>query len=345
MKKVWKIIISIAAVVLAAVIAFGGYLGWRLYGSKPKTQNSYQEIYLQDSASLAVDESGIFRVMKINDTHFFNGTCDKDEKTLSDLRAILDNTPCDLIIVNGDLAEGFNLDASFDKYQAIRLFAELIEEYNIPWTFAPGNNDGEIDGENEDVIAFMMQYDHFLFGNEEDIDGAMQFFIDLKQGETTVHTIAVMDSLARKPKATGRYDYIKESQVNWLIKGVNSRQVSASVFFHMPTPDFQKAFDNGEPYSGFAMYNTYPYDGIENNTLFDEMIADNEYISLISCAHQHSNNMCSFYNGRYYQLSSVSGYSAGYDDFIEPSVTLTEINVFAENAKEMYFFEQIKAQK
>lgn len=345
MKRAKKIIISVIAVILAAVIAFGSYLGYRLYVNKPKTQNAYQEIYLQKAVSLDVDEHGMFRIIKINDTHFFNGTCEEDVKTLEDLKKILDNTPCDLIVVDGDLAEGFNLSTSYDKYQAIRIFAELIEEYNVPWTFAPGNNDGEIDGENEDVIAFMMQYDHFLCGNEMIIDGAMQFFIDLKQGGETVHTVAILDSLARKPKVTGSYDYMKESQIHWLINGINSRQVKTSVFFHMPTPAFQQAYDNGEAYSDFAMYNTYPYNGIENNELFDDLTADNEYISLISCAHQHSNNMCSFYNGKYYQLSSVSGYSAGYDDFIEPSVTLTEINVNAENVKDMYSFEQIKAQQ
>ena len=74
----------------------------------------------------------------------------------------------------------------------------------------------------------------------------------------------------------------------------------------MPTTAFQTAYDNGEAYEGFDMYNTYPYDEIKNDDVFDNVIKDNEYITLISCGHQHSNNKCSFYNGRYYQLSSVS---------------------------------------
>jgi len=53
---------------------------------------------------------------------------------------------------------------------------------------------------------------------------------------------------------------------------------------------------------------------------------------------------CSFFcEDKWYQLSSVSGYSAGRDDFIVPSVTLTKINVTADNAKDMYAFEQITA--
>ncbi|MCC8073763.1 MAG: hypothetical protein LIO62_06540 [Clostridiales bacterium] len=137
------------------------------------------------------------------------------------------------------------------------------------------------------------------------------------------------------------YESMTESQINWLNDGIYERSVTASVFFHMPTPAFQEAYDNGAEYAGFDMYNTIPYDDIEGNSLFDEMTQDNEYIKLISCAHQHSNNMCSLYNGRYYQLSRVSGYSAGRADFITPSCTLVSINVNSNEATGMYYFEQI----
>ena len=77
--------------------------------------------------------------------------------------------------------------------------------------------------------------------------------------------------------------------------------------------------------------------------LFDEMTADNEYISLISIGHVHSNNMCHFYNNRYYQLSSVSGYNASHPEDLTPSCTLTLIDVTKESTKEMYHFEKIEA--
>lgn len=343
MKKARKIIVSILAIVLAVIIAFCGYLCYRFYGNKPATQNSYNEIYAHEAVSLDVADNGIFRVLKINDTHFFDGTCEKDAKTLDDLKAILDKTPCNLIIVNGDLVDGFNLKSTYDKYQAISLFAELIEEYDVPWTFAPGNNDGEIDGENEDMIAYMMQYDNFICGNYEDIDGSMQFFIDLKSNGNLVHTIAVMDTGARKIKAIGSYDYIKENQITRLLEGINERQVKVSVFFHMATPAFQAAFDNGKLYEGFPASDYYPMDEIADNELFDNMTADNEYISLLSSGHIHSDNLCSFYNNRYYQLSSVSGYSASRQGFINPSCTLTVIDTNAADVESMYTFEKIEA--
>lgn len=239
------------------------------------------------------------------------------------------------------MVEGFNLSSEYDKFQAINNFARVIRHYNIPWTFAPGNNDGEIDGSNEDVITYMMQYDNFICGNEKSVDGAMQLFIDLNYQDKLVHSIAVLDSNSRKIKAIGGYDYIKQSQIDWLLNGIHERNVKTSVFFHMPTPQFKAAYENGLAYEGYRMFDNNNYDEISENKLFDKAIDDNKNIALLSCSHQHGNNMCSFYNEKYYQLSSVSGYNAGRPAEIIPSCTLTTIDVNAYDVKSMYTFEQI----
>lgn len=347
MKSKKKIIIKIIAVILAVLLvvagSFCGYLIYRFNCDKSNVTNSYEAVYTAEQVKLSTDANGFFKILKINDTHFFDGLCENDKHTLDDLEIILDKNKCDLIVINGDLVDGFNLKPAYDKFGAIDLLAALLEKYDTPWTFAPGNNDFEIDGSNEDIIAFMMQYEHFIYGNARDINGSMQFVIDVYHNDELVHSVVVMDSGARKPKAIGSYQPIAENQAKWLNDEVNTRKVKTSVFFHMPTNAFQTAYDNGKAYDGFDMYNTYPYDEIKNDDVFDNVIKDNKYITLVSCGHQHSNNMCSFYNGRYYQLSSVSGYSAGRNDFIVPSCTLTTINTLDNNPQTMYSFEQIRA--
>lgn len=338
--------LKISAVVLAALLiaagSFGGYILYRFNCDKSGAAHSYSEIFNQEQVTLNVDDSGIFKVLQINDTHMFNGTCENDAKTLDGIKNVLSENKYDLIILNGDIVDGFNLRTDYDKYGAISYLAEIIEQTGTPWTFAPGNNDGEIDGENEDIIAYMMQYDNFICGNEESLDGSMQVYIDLNYNGELSHEIAVMDSGSRTVKAIGPYDYIKEDQAQWLNDEANERNVKTSVFFHMQTNAFQNAYDEGEAYDGYFMSMVYPYDEIENDIVFDDVIGDNDNISLISCGHQHSNNMCSFYNGRYYQLCHASGYSAGRDDFITPAVTEITINVTDGNTQTMYEFEQIE---
>ncbi|MGN0526344.1 MAG: metallophosphoesterase family protein [Acutalibacteraceae bacterium] len=340
---VLKVIAVIVAVVLIVAGTVGGYTLYRLNCNKSNTDNKYEDVYNAEQVKLSTNDDGVFKILKINDTHFFDGVCENDKRTLDGLKTVLDKTPCDLIVVNGDLVDGFNLNTSYDKFGAIDLFATLIEEYKTPWTFAPGNNDGEIDGSNEDVIAFMMQYEHFVYGNSAGNTGSMQFVIDVYNNDELVHAVAIMDSGARSPKAIGAYQPISEEQSIWLNEEINKRAVKTSVFFHMPTTAFQSAYDEGIAYEGFDMYNTFPYDDIKDDAVFDNVTVNNKYISLISCGHQHSNNMCSFYNGRYYQLSSVSGYSAMRNSFIYPSCTLTAINTLDGNSQTMYFFEQIQA--
>jgi hypothetical protein len=342
-RVVSRIIVVILAA-MAAAFCYGAYRHHRLNGEGTADSRSYEDVYAQEEITLDVADDGLFTILKMNDTHFLNGTCEDDQKTLAGLASVLDGTPCDLIIVDGDLVEGDNQDPSYDKFQAIDLFAQLIEGYQIPWTFAPGNNDGEIDGDNESIIAYMMQYEHFLYGNEKGIDGSMQFFINLNDQGRLAHAIAIMDSGMREPPISGSYRTISENQAQWLLDGVDQRKVKTSVFFHMQTNAFQQAFDHGEAYDGFTMYNARAYDEKEGDGLFDQMIEDNAYISLLSCGHQHSNNMCSYYHGRYYQLSSVSGYGAVRDEVIIPSCTLTTINVRENDTKKMYTFSQITVQ-
>lgn len=301
-------------------------------------KNSYDEVY--NTPSVSIDVTGdTFKILKINDTHFINGTCDDDVKTLEVLKSALDKIPCDLIVMDGDLVEGYNRKITYNKYQAVSVFAELVEQYNTPWTLAPGNNDGQKGGSNEDLIAFLLQYDHFLAGNERDIDGSMQFFIDLKQDGKLVHSVAVLDSHSRD--RSGNYDYIKESQIDWLLKRTDERKVPTSVFFHMPTPAFEKAYKEGEAYSDFPFCDEYSVSNIEKNAEFDEKTADNKYITLLSTGHVHSDNIAYFYNNRYYQLSSLGGFGAIGSDKTAPSYTLTTIDLNQTQTENMYMFEKV----
>lgn len=331
MKK-FKLFISVVLICCLSVSLFA-------CSNSNHSTHSYDEIYNAVNASLDIGDDGIFTILKINDTHLYNGTGKNDKKTLEALKRTLDNNSYDMIIVDGDLVDGFNNKLSYNKYKAADKFGELIESYNVPWIFVPGNNDGEKDGTTEDFVAYLMQFDHLLYGNEKEIAGAMQFFIDLTKNGETVHSIAILDSLAQD--GDGNYDSIKENQIEWLLNGINSRKVKTSVFFHMPTPAFKTAYENGTAYEGYPFADPYAVDDIPGNKLFDEKTADNKYISLISVAHVHSDNIAYYYNNRYYQLSSLGGYNAVGSGNTAPSYTLITIDTNQQDNQKMYTFEKI----
>ena len=208
-KQVIKIVVTVLVVAVLCAGSFGGYLLYRFNCDKSGTNYNYNAVYSQQAPTYDVGDDGKFTVLKINDTHLFNGKTEKDGETLSLVKKALEDNTYDFIVVDGDLVEGFTLSLSYDKYQAISLFADIIEQYETPWTFAPGNNDGEIDGDNDAIIAYMMQYPHFVYGNTEGVYGYMQFFIDLTYNDELVHSLAIIDSGMRQPKAIGKYEFIQ----------------------------------------------------------------------------------------------------------------------------------------
>ena len=304
MKKFKKYIsILLLAAVLAACV-------FALAACKDKEftlEHSYSEVYTKGNATIEAS-SAAFRILKINDTHLVSGSTKKDKKTLDGLKTVLDRTQFDMIILDGDIFEGYSAKLSFDKPAAAKVVGDLIDGYGKPWTFAPGNNDGQRGGSNEDIIAYWLGYEHFLAGNIEGINGAMQFFIDINYDGRLAHSIAIMDSLSLDEN--DNYDYIKRDQTEALIAGISDE---------------------------------YPVDDIPGNALFDELTANINNIGLISVGHVHSNNMAYYYNGRYYQLSSLGGYGAVGSDNTSPSYTLTTVDLTATDSRTAYAFEKLSA--
>ena len=97
MKSKKKLIIKIAAVTLAVILlcvgSFGGYLLYRFNCDISYSDYDYSLIYEQNAPSYDVSEDGKFTVLKINDTHFYNGTCEDDKHTLSYLKNVLKLNP------------------------------------------------------------------------------------------------------------------------------------------------------------------------------------------------------------------------------------------------------------
>lgn len=337
MKKFKK---YISLLLLAALIAACFFVLAACNDKEFVLEHSYSEVYARGDATVEASSSA-YRILKINDTHLISDSTRKDKKTLDELKTVLDRTEFDLIILDGDIFEGYSAKLSFDKPAAAKAVGDLIDGYGKPWTFAPGNNDGQRGGSNEVVIAYWLGYENFLAGNKEGINGAMQFFIDIKYEGRLKHSVAIMDSLSLD--ADDEYDYIKRDQIEALIAGIAERETLVSIFFHMPTPAFKTAYTEGEAYLNFPFSDEYPVDDIPANALFDEMTAGIKNIGLISVGHVHSDNIAYYYNNRYYQLSSLGGYGAVGSNKTSPSYTLTTVDLTATDSRAAYVFEKLSA--
>ncbi len=340
-KVVLKVIIIIACIVFCVGAGVGAYVGGRAWTNTLPLEKDYNDVYQNSNFYLEIDASGVFNVLKINDTHFINGETEDDIKTLNGIERELSHNQYDLVILGGDIVDGFNFNVKYDKEKSLKKLAETLESFDVAWTFIAGNNDGEIDGDNRDVITYLLKYPNFIMGNVRGLSGDTQFFIDLTLNGEVKHSLAFLDSGARKPSITGRYESIDEDITAWLVENASKRDNKVSVFFHMPSPIFKEAYQQGTRFEGIPQSNLNDYASIKGNASFDDKVMAVENIKCLSVAHQHGNSMCALYKDKYFELSSPSGYSASMPSTLKPSVTRITINTLACDTADTYFFERI----
>lgn len=293
--------------------------------------------------SFTVDENGDFTVLQFSDTHLISGNTKKDIKTLDAVKAQINAVKPDLVVVSGDMVEGNNKNEKYNKKTALEAVGMLFEDLNQYWAYVPGNNDGEKDGSSADVAAFLSQYAHCIISNREDLTGATQYAVDIKNTDgQLLHSLIFMDSLARDAK--NQYDYMKADQVQWAEdvlaeKKSENPQVKCNFFFHMNTPNFAVSGKKGEAYS--ANYSPVPknfYEGIDGNAAFDAVVKNAECVGLVSIGHIHpKTNYCSFLNGTYYHIVRAAGYRVAKN----PGCVQITIHTAAKDTKDMYTFAEI----
>ena len=106
--------------------------------------------------ALPVRDSGNFVILQFTDTHLI-ATRKKDAKTLAAMEEHLVAIGPDLVVVTGDMLDGFNSAMVVDKRGALSALADIFERHGQYWAYVPGNNDGEYLGSAADVAAFLAQ--------------------------------------------------------------------------------------------------------------------------------------------------------------------------------------------
>jgi len=296
--------------------------------------------------ALPVRDSGNFVILQFTDTHLIS-TKGKDAKTLAAMEEQLLSIDPDLVVITGDMLEGVNKKLVVDKRGALCAVADIFERHGQYWAYVPGNNDCEYLGSSADVAAFLGQtYPHCLLSNAKDVSGATHFIVPVEDAEgETVHALVFMDSLARDPETNYlTYDCMKKNQADWLRFQLQRLKeeaplAKASVFFHMNTPAFTQAKNEGEPYADkYAMLDFPDSWTIRGNETVDRAIHDAGSVGLVSIGHLHPHgNACAFLDGRYYHVTRASGYQAAR----RPGAAVITIHTYDGSPRRLYDFEEV----
>ncbi|MDR2753436.1 MAG: metallophosphoesterase [Oscillospiraceae bacterium] len=347
MKKKNRIIGSI---VLAAAILAGGAFAYvaiqkpfrtgELTGTPVGTQIGRAVPPMQ------VDRNGDFVILQFTDTHLID-VRGKDLKTLDAIAAQVGRVGPDLVVVTGDMLDGLNTKLFADKRASLAAIASLFERRETPWAYVPGNNDGETMGTTAEVVGFLAKnYQFCVLGNKKGLTGETQYAIPLLDEDgVTVHELLFMDSLMRDPETHYvTYDCMKQDQADWLQARLLALKAAAplaraSVFFHMNTPAFTAAKNEGAPYAAGYATSDFPDEwSIDGNQAVDDAMNAAGNVGLVSIGHLHpSQNWCNFLDKTYYHIARPSGYQVAK----QPGATKITIHTDEGNPRRQYDFEEI----
>ena len=350
-KSLRKLLLFLGAAVLCLAVIAGGVFAHlakqKRFHTGDLTGAAEQfSVIDREIPPLPVRDSGNFVILQFTDTHLATAK-GKDARTLAAMEEQVVGLQPDLVVVTGDMLDGFNSKMTVDKRGALDAVAALFERHGQFWAWVPGNNDGEYLGSGADVAAHLgRNYPHCLLSNEEELTGAAQFVVPVQDAEgETVHALVFMDSLARDPETNYlTYDCMKKDQADWLRDQLYALKeqaplARASVFFHMNTPAFTAAKNGGEPYSeSYAIIDFPDSWSIRGNELVDRAIAAAGNVGLVSIGHLHPRgNQCAYLDGTYYQVVRASGYQAAR----RPGAALITIHTYDGSPKRLYDFEEV----
>lgn len=127
MKKRVSASIAVILVLFIAAILYGCAKPVSLVGG------DYNTVYERIIPNLSVNAEGKFEILQLTDLHLMSGKTKNDLKTIGAVEKLLDAKKYDLVVISGDLFEGFNSKSSYDKAGAITAFATLFENKNQYW--------------------------------------------------------------------------------------------------------------------------------------------------------------------------------------------------------------------
>ena len=224
-------------------------------------------------AHLTFGEDGKLKILQVADL--------QDDEVLGDspkllLRAAVERTKPDLIMMTGDNIAGYDCPTKEDAENAIRAFMDIFAEYDIPVAMVFGNHDDDQTPLTKDEqVAIYETYDCFI--------GCRGVTATKRVGDSTVKNVGTYNIPVFKSKDSGKilyniwcfdsgnynpdpayggYGYVMPEQVDWYVKTSRALQkanggkvVPSIAFQHIAPPHIYRALKTVPPLTPGAKEN------------------------------------------------------------------------------------------
>lgn len=262
-----------------------------------------------------------FKILQLTDIHIGNGflSIGKDNKAMNAVKKIVNYAKPDLIIVTGDMVYPVPIQSgSANNVRETKLFATLMDGFEIPWTVTFGNHDEEWYSyySLKEVAEVYESFDNYCLFQRgpEDVQGMSNHIINIKNADGSLNTsLVIMDSNSYvKGEGMNAYDNIHEDQVEWyedelyrVAENYGYEELMPSIaFFHIPINEFQDAWTLYREGSDEVSYHYGQagekgegiYPSKYRSTIFDKMVELGS-TKAVFCGHDHLNDFSITYKG------------------------------------------------
>ena len=266
---------------------------------------------------LKFDSNGTFKIVQFTDLHQGPNI----NKTPNFMNKILEYENPNMVVLTGDNIDG-KCKTSNDVKKAISYISEPMETKGIPWAIVFGNHDDEHGMmTKEEMMKFYMTFKYNIskIGYKTyDRIGNYKILIESSKDKTPAFNIYMLDSGKYAPPLMGGYDWIKCTQICWykltslILKLRYRKSIPALMFFHIPLPEFNKAWSTGLIDGEKLEEVSSP----KKNTcsIFNTIVKTGD-VKGVFVGHDHLNNYCAILNGIRLGYAGHSGYGGyGSDD-------------------------------
>lgn len=301
----------------------------------------FSAVLNRELPTLATDANGDFTILQVTDLHLHGNGGKKDKKTLDGVAKLIDGNDFDLVVITGDMVDGYNNDHKYSKEEALKSIAELMEEKEQYWAYTLGNNDGEVCGSNSDIFAYLASYEHCLI-SDVGVGGVGNYTINIANGDKIVHTLIFVDSRMRGDD--GKMLVIDKSQIDWyntVATEAKSKGIFTSMFMHVPFLEFAEAYQHGEIIEGYNnRTNTLDINvNPASSQMYDAIISAGNN-GLIGTGHTHGSDYIRFYEDEYLLQVRAAGYSE-WNDKIDRGGAKIVIHTSATSKRQLYTFNNL----
>lgn len=173
---------------------------------------------------------------------------------LTSIRSLVERSDPHLIVITGDMIYPFlPKSGTLNNLRQMEKLVSFMDGFGIPYSMVFGNHDIEMGSKagKGELARILESGRHSVFSpGEESLTGVGNFVVNLRaEDDKLVSSLLFLDSnMYGDGWFFSGFDRIHQDQVEWSMENLHrlkgeKEDLKAHAFFHMPLPEFKKAYE------------------------------------------------------------------------------------------------------